>query len=175
MNPGKDPSRSAAPTGRQKKIATALAVATCSLLGMHHGPSAADAEPGDTLVDAGVLFFNEQGRVQDLSGTALIRHFLEGDRSVTLRVVYDALTGASANGAVPANRPQTFTSASGSKGYTTPSGETPLDTTFHDQRLAVDGTWNQPLGLTSHGSFGATFSTETDYLSTGVNARLSRD
>jgi hypothetical protein len=158
-----------------RTIAASLAMATCSLLRAETGPSVVAEEPRRWLFDTGVLYFGEQDRIQDLSASALIRRLFTGDRRLSLRLVYDTLTGASANGAVPANSPQTFTSASGGKAYTVQPGETPLDPTFMDVRVALDAGWDQPVGASSRAGFGLAVSSETDYLSTGLNARLSRD
>jgi len=150
-------------------------MATCSLLRAETGPSVVTEEPKRWLFDTGVLYFGEQDRIQDLSASAVIRRLFDGDRRLSLRLVYDTLTGSSANGAVPATTPQTFTSASGGKAYTVQPGETPLDPTFSDARIALDASWDQPLGTAWRAGYGLAVSSETDYLSTGLNARLSRD
>jgi hypothetical protein len=90
-------------------------------------------------------------------------------------VVADSLTGASPNGAVPTTTPQTFTSPSGEKTYTTPANETPLDPTFRDERFALSVEWARPLGRELRSVFQGHFSGEHDYKSMGLSATLARD
>jgi hypothetical protein len=100
---------------------------------------------------------------------------LGGGKSLRLKLVWDALTGASANGAVPAHRLQTFTRPSGRGSYTTRSDATPLDDTFRDNRFAGSAGWTLPLGRLTSATVGANASTETDYLSLGLSGGISRD
>jgi hypothetical protein len=71
--------------------------------------------------------------------------------------------------------PQTFTRPSGAGTYTIRPGDVPLDDTFLDTRVALTGTWTQPLGRLNTLSVGASFSTEYDYTHLGLNARFARD
>ena len=103
------------------------------------------------------------------------RHDFASERSAALKFVYDALTGASASGAVPASQIQTFTRPSGRGSYTVQPGETPLDDTFHDVRVAGSGTFSFPIDRLSRATVGLYGSTEYDYLSLGANTSLARD
>jgi hypothetical protein len=105
-----------------------------------------------------------------------------GDEHIlSLKWAADALTGASPNGAAPANVPQTFTSSSGGHeehGTTktvTPANKLPLDANFKDLRVAFGAAWSQPLAPDLKGNLGGNLSTEYDYTSTGVNLGLSKD
>ena len=71
--------------------------------------------------------------------------------------------------------PQTFTRPSGAGTYIIQPGDIPLDDTFLDTRVALTGTWTQPLGRLNTLSVGASFSTEYDYTHLGLNARVARD
>jgi len=51
----------------------------------------------------------------------------------------------------------------------------PLDDTFKDTRVAVSGSWQQPIGETSLINLGASASKEYDYMHLGLNARYARD
>lgn len=123
------------------------------------------------------------------------------ERVFGLNFEYATMSGGSPNGALPARKLQTFATASGVRlqnpdgspvTYTTPSGETvaqlrtltlyqiapgqqPIDPNFHEQRVAIDSSWSQPLGVANHGLLGVHISRELDYHSFGLNAGLSRD
>jgi hypothetical protein len=108
---------------------------------------------------------------------AVIESSKESDagEGYALRLAVDALTGASANGAAPANRVQTFTRPSGNSTYTVNPGETPLDPAFQDLRVAASGNWLHPLGRFNKSNLGVNLSYETDYLSLGLSGGISRD
>jgi hypothetical protein len=56
-----------------------------------------------------------------------------------------------------------------------PVGVLPLDDTFRDTRVAISGSWQQPIGETSLINVGASASKEYDYLHLGLNAKYARD
>lgn len=154
-------------------IRDTLATATCTLLGGISATQASESNPWE--VDTAFLYYAETDRVSVFEPVFNVRKELDDDEYINLRLVLDALTGASANGAIPTDTTQTFTSPSGENTYTTNANETPLDTTFSDTRGALDGSWEIPLmGLTKT-VWGASFSREFDYLSYGVSASLSQD
>lgn len=86
---------------------------------------------------------------------------------------------------------QTSTSASGGGGglgnvslctnpvvnqhYTVAPGQTPLDQSFHDQRVAFSGGYETALTNQSHLAVGAAASHETDFLSLSANGSLAWD
>jgi hypothetical protein len=151
-------------------IREGLAAATCALVGVGAGI----ARAGE--VESALLLYSEKDRVTVLEGTAKGRVLLGGSgRAVGFRVVADALTGASANGAVPSKHVQTFTSASGSSSYQSAAGRTPLNDTFEDKRLAGGVSLEQPLDRLTKGTFGLDFSWERDYRSAGLSSVFSRD
>lgn len=160
----------------KKPIGATLATATCGLLGALPAAPAAAQEVGKWEVNTSLLYYGESDdRVTDGSVMASIRRALDEDRSVSLSVTVDTLTGASPNGAVPANGVQTFTSASGGRSYDVAPGDQPLDPTFLDTRYAISGNWQQALGEASRWNIGFSGSDEYDYLHIGVNTRFEFD
>lgn len=160
----------------EKAFSTALASATCALLGTA-APAPVDAQE-DTGWDfnTSLLYYGEDGdRVQDLSFKSLSRLALVDDRVLTLGLTVDTLTGATPNGAIRQDGPQTFTRPSGVGSYEVPAGELPLDDTFKDTRVALTANWQQPVGEKGTVNVGASASKEYDYLHTGVNLRYAHD
>ncbi len=158
-----------AATSNDRGALRAALVSACGLLGVTG--SAARA----TEIRTAVLGYTEPDRVSALEMIGDVSHEFANGRTANFRLVYDALSGASANGAVPASTSQTFTSPSGEGTYVTPAGETPLDPSFRDTRVAVSGGGSTPLGRMSTLAAGLYMSTEHDYTSLGANASLSRD
>jgi len=156
-----------------------LTSAVCTLLGAVPAAQAAQAaeDAGKKWdIDAAVLYYQEaDNRVSAIEPVISLRRGFSGNRALNVKFTLDALTGATPNGATPTNVPQTFTRPSGSDSYVVQPGETPLDDTFKDTRLAVNGSWQQPVGRLSLLTLGGNFSKEYDFLSVGGNALLARD
>lgn len=161
---------------QKNSVALSLAAATCTLLGTTPSNSvSAQEEPGWDF-NTSLLYYGESDdRVQDASLNFLARRVFIDDKSLTLTLAVDSLTGASASGAIPLDTAQTFTSPSGKNTYTTAAGEHPLDDTFLDTRYAGSVSWQQPLGRLYNVSAGITASDEYDYTHIGANVGLSRD
>jgi len=158
------------------QIASQLAVATCSLLGITASSPVLAEEQPEWQFNTALLYYGEDGeRVQDLSLNILARRLFADDRILSIGLAVDALTGASPSGAVPQDEPQTFTRPSGDSVYSVAAGEFPLDDTFLDTRYALTASWQQPLGRDFAGTAGVSFSTEYDYTHVGANVALSRD
>ena len=165
-----------------KRIGGALAAAACGLLGVAAPARAPAAEPaqnsneGGWDVDTAFLYYGESdGRVQDASLNAIAVRDFGDERKLALDLGIDTLTGASPSGAIAADHPQTFTSPSGRGTYTTPAGDVPLDSSFHDTRFALNASWSQPLARLYTVNAGLGFSSEYDYQHVGANAGLTRD
>jgi hypothetical protein len=158
-------------------IKAALSLATGALLGTSVlTAGAAQAEEVDEWqFDSAFLLYSEVDRVTATEAIIAGTKVFENDEILSLKLTVDALTGASANGAVAQPKAQTFTRPSGNGQYVTPAGETPLDDTFHDTRVQLNGQWTQPLSENITGSVGGHFSKEYDYLSLGVNGNLAYD
>lgn len=160
----------------KKDISRTLAAATCTLLGsVTLSPLQAQEEPGWDFNTALLYYGEGDSRVQDISLNVLARRTLTDDRSLSLGLAVDSLTGATPSGALPMPVAQTFTSPSGDASYTVPAGEHPLDNTFLDTRVALTAAWQQPLGRLYNGTAGIGFSKEYDYTHFGANFGLSRD
>lgn len=147
----------------------AALVSACGLLGVTGATARA------TEVHTALLGYTEPNRVSAFEAVGDVNHEFDNGRSVNFRLVFDALSGASANGATPASFTQTFTSPSGNGSYRTSAGETPLDPSFRDTRVALSAGGSTPLGRLSTLAGGLYMSTEHDYSSLGINGSLSRD
>jgi hypothetical protein len=154
-------------------------------------------------IDSGLLYYKESlGRIQSYDAIVDLKKDFGDEQVLDARFAYDSLSGGSPNGAVPTHAAQTFATPSGttmqaSTGsgpvtyttasgrvvaqlakvtiYTTAAGQLPLDPNFHDQRVAADLGWSQPLGLNDHVSIGGHLSHEEDFLSAAGNLAFSHD
>jgi hypothetical protein len=159
-----------------KSISATLAAATCSLLGTSAPGPVQAAEDPDWKFNTAFLYYGEDNRrVQDFSLNVLATRNLVDDRVLSIGLGVDTLTGATPNGAIRQDVPQTFTRPSGNAAYTIRAGALPLDNTFLDTRVALNAGWEQPLGRLWKGSVGFTGSLEYDYAHLGLNGGLSRD
>ncbi|MEN8719464.1 MAG: DUF3570 domain-containing protein, partial [Oceanococcaceae bacterium] len=122
-----------------------------------------------------ILGYSETDRVTAIEPVIDVRRWFDDERVLSGKLVVDTLTGASATGAVPSDQPQTFTRPSGNGSYTTSPGETPLDDTFRDTRVALAFGWSQPLSRAFDGRIDLNVSNEYDYLSLGLSAQLGYD
>jgi hypothetical protein len=130
-----------------KSISAALAAATCSLLGSAAPAVVQAAEDPDWKFNTAILYYGEDNRrVEDFSLNILAQRNFVDDRVLSIGLGVDTLTGATPNGAIRLDVPQTFTRPSGNAVYTIPAGELPLDDTFRDTRAALNIGWEQPLG-----------------------------
>lgn len=152
-----------------------LGIATCSLLQI--AAPVVHAEDSGWDIDTAFLYYSEgDGRVSAFEPAIYAGRNIgdEGGR-VDLRLVIDTLTGATPNGAHASSVAQTFTTPSGKDTYEVKAGETPLDDTFLDTRVAVGADWTLPINRLSRVKLGLNASTEYDYTSLGLSASYSRD
>ncbi len=156
---------------KQKKIAGILSAATCTLLG---GPTQAAENGWD--VDSAVLFYAEDNnRIEAFEPVISATKDLGDDESLSMKLVVDSLTGASATGAVPSTMVQTFTRPSGKGTYTVDPNETPLDDTFKDTRVAFSMNWEKPVDRNNRRNLGFNVSREYDFTSISGNAQWQHD
>ncbi len=160
---------------KPKSIRGALATATCALLGTHFPQPAVASEPKNWEYDSALLYYSEKDRVTAVEPVINARGDLGNDQFINFKFVVDALSGASANGAVPSDKTQTFSGPSGQKSYSVAPNQTPLDPTFEDTRFAASVLWEKPASRKLKTLLGANFSTETDYTSLGVSATFTYD
>ena len=126
--------------------------------------------------ELGFLGYSEtKGRVQAIEPAIKLNAEFEGERIWSTKLVFDSLTGASPNGALNSNQPQTFTSPSGSASYTVNPGEQPLYNQFKDTRVNLVTSWAQPLSRLWKWNIGFNGSTEYDYLSLGLNTSVTKE
>ena len=124
---------------KPKFIRSALSIATSTMLASV-APVSHAASDSTWDVDSAILFYSETDRVTAVEPVVKVRKQIGDDEYVGVRIVADSLSGSSANGAIATNSAQTFTSPSGSS-YTSAAGETPLDPSFLDTRIALNGEW----------------------------------
>lgn len=158
------------------RLSSTLATATCALLGTTPAAPVRAQEIDRWDFETSLLYYGENDdRVQDASLALRAKRDFLDDRSLTLGLTVDALTGATPNGALSQPFAQTFTQPSGNGVFTTPANELPIDDTFRDTRVALTANWQQPLGRLYRLDIGASASDEYDYTHVGLNARLARD
>ena len=157
-----------------RNIKGKVSLATCSLLQI--AAPVTQAESSDWDIDTAFLYYSESdSRVQAAEPAIYAGRNIGDDNRIDLRLVVDVLTGATPNGAHASTVPQTFTTPSGSGSYTTAAGETPLDESFHDTRVAAGADWTISLDRLSKLILGINASTEYDYMSAGISAKYARD
>ena len=152
-----------------------LALATCTLL--QATGQTAHAEETEWAIDTALMVYSESdGRVTAIEPIIAGEKDLGDDRILNVKLVLDSLTGATPNGAHASSESQTFTNPSGNKSYTTNPGDTPLDDTFLDTRVALSADYQMPvLDESSRLILGGNLSKEYDYQSLGVSATFLRD
>lgn len=129
----------------------------------------------DWETDVAVLIYNETDRVSAFEPAISTKKTFDDESVLGFKLVFDALTGASANGAATAETLQTFTRPSGSGSYETSAGETPLDDTFRDTRVSFSASYEAPASRMDKVIYGANISNEYDFLSLGGSATFLRD
>jgi len=159
---------------KPKPIRRLLTAATSTLLASTAQQVVA-VEKTPWQVDSAFLYYSEKDRVTVYEPVVAVRKETGDDEFIGVRLVLDSMTGASPNGAIPTDSPQTFTAPSGASSYSIPAGETPLDTSFHDTRAAISAEWEVPLDERLKAVFGGNFSKEYDYTSLGLDATFSWD
>jgi hypothetical protein len=161
-----------------KKVTGTLAIAAASLLGhnVHAEENQAKLDVSEPWkFDTALMYYTEPDRVSALEAIVNMRKSYDDESTVSLKGVFDTLTGASANGAVPQSEVQTFTRPSGNGQFNVDEGEVPLDDTFRDTRVELDLAYSAFLSSDKRYDIGAHASREFDYQSVGFNAGLSLD
>ncbi len=158
--------------------------ASCALLsaGAARGQEANAAPPDSGLledwsVDSALAYYHEEGRIQAVEPVVDVSKTYADGQALNFNVTFDALSGASPNGALTSHSPQTFASPSGkaSHAYTTAPGDLPVDPHYQDDRMAVGGNWTVPFTRVDQVSVGAKLSDEHDFFSATVNASIAHD
>ena len=176
----------------KRNITGLLSVASCSLLGTN-----GQAQASEWDVDSALLIYHEIDRVQAIEPVVSMKKDLGDDEILSMKLVVDVLSGASANGAVPSTLAQTFTTPSGGGDdedddddddrfgyrdddedggtYTVAPNETPLDSTFEDTRISYSLNWDKPLDRNDRRNLGMNVSAENDFLSLSGNLLWQHD
>jgi len=164
-------------TAKTKNVRKLLQSATGCLLGAT-AVTGVQAQTNDEgwQTDIAVLAYSETDRVSAFEPAIAIKKTFDDESVVGFKLVFDALTGASANGATPSDSVQTFTRPSGKGSYTTANNETPLDDTFHDTRINFTAMYETPLeDRLDKVIWGANVSSEHDFISLGGSGTFMRD
>ena len=158
--------------------------ASCALLGAGAARSQerhlAPPDSGlleDWSVDSALAYYHEDGRIQAIEPVVDVTKVFADGQALNFNVTFDALSGASPNGALTSRMPQTFASPSGKPQhqYTTAPGQLPVDPDYSDDRIAVGGNWSVPFTQVDQVSLGGKLSAEDDFLSATVNASIAHD
>ena len=161
-----------------------LMAASCALLGAGAARSQqtnmAPPDSGlleDWSVDSALAYYHEDGRVQAIEPVVDVAKVFANGQAINFTATFDALSGASPNGALTSHTPQTFASPSGKPKheYTTAPGELPVDPNYHDERIALGGNWTAPLTRVDQITVGGKLSAEDDFYSATVNASIAHD
>jgi hypothetical protein len=161
-----------------------LMAASCALLsaGASRSQEASVASAGSGLfedwsVDSALAYYHEDGRVQAIEPVVNVSKVFANGESLNFNATFDALSGASPNGALPSHSPQTFTGPSGkaSHVYTIAPGQLPADPNYSDTRFAAGGSWTMPLTRVDQLSVGGKFSVEDDFVSATLDASIAHD
>jgi hypothetical protein len=164
-----------------------LMAASCALLsaGAARSQQANVAPAGSRLledwsVDSALAYYHEDGRIHAIEPVVDLSKIYANGQALNFNVTFDSLAGASPNGALTSHTPQTFaspsgTSLTGARTYTTAPGQLPVDPNYHDDRLAVGGSWTVPLTRVTRVSVGGKLSDEHDFFSATVNASIAHD
>jgi hypothetical protein len=154
-----------------KSIRNKLSLATCSLLTT--GNASAEAIENAWAVDSSYLYYSEQDRVtvNKLVGTA--KGYVSNKDTASIKVVFDAMSGATPTGAVKNSTP-TYTGASGGTGIS-PTGESAALSDFDDARAAVSVDWEHEHTRTLTVNYNGAFSVENDYRSFSASATANKE
>jgi hypothetical protein len=131
----------------------------------------------DWSVDSALAYYHEDGRIQAVEPVVDLAKVFADGQALNFNVTFDALSGASPNGALTSHNPQTFSSPSGKPvhQYTTAPGQLPADPNYHDDRIAVGGNWTVPFTRVDQVTVGGKLSAEDDFFSATVNASIAHD
>jgi hypothetical protein len=161
-----------------------LMAASCALLsaGAARSQQTNTAPPDSGLledwsVDSALAYYHEDGRIQAVEPVVDLAKVFANGQSLAFNATFDALSGASPNGALPSRVAQTFASPSGKAGhqYVVGPGQLPADPNYHDTRVAVGSDWTVPFTRVDQVTVGGKVSAEDDFFSATVNASIAHD
>ncbi len=172
-----------AATKKNRRIKTALSIASCSLLN-----AVAFAEPAfqvnevdnsildDTEFQASNMLYAEDQRVIINESVLIAKKELSDEEFIKATFTADIMSGPSPNGLPAIKNPEqadTFTSPSGT--IVTPRADQEQTFEFKDTRGAVNLEWQKPLSRLLKTTSGVSLSYEYDYMSLGISSAWSKD
>jgi Protein of unknown function (DUF3570) len=172
------------PAAKTASTRRRLMAASCALLSTgaarSQEASVAPTSSGlleDWSVDSALAYYHENGRVTAVEPVVNVSKVFADGESLNFNATFDALSGASPNGALPSRSSQTFTGPSGkaSHVYTIAPGQLPADPNYSDTRFAAGGDWTLPLTRVDNLSVGGKFSVEDDFVSVTADASIAHD
>lgn len=160
-------------SNNKASLRSKLSLATCTLL--QAASPAAQAQTGDWDIDTALLIYSEANRVSVFEPVISVKSEVNEDEYVKFKLVYDALTGSTPYGALPTDSVQTLTNPSGNSSYRAGPGELPLNDSFRDIRVAINGDWTIPMGRLKRITLGGNISSEYDFTSLGLSTSYMQD
>lgn len=122
------------------------------------------------------LHYSESDRISVSEPQIGVRRDFGNEQALTILATVDTISGATPLGTLPptlATAPNSITGPSG-RLVNPYVGKIPTSE-MSDTRLALSGTYEQPLSPTMHGVFGGQVAKEHDFLSMGLNGTFHRD
>jgi len=155
-----------------KSIRQRLGLTTCALLSQ--SANALEAVDNAWEIDSTILQYNEVDRISVTKAVATVKGIITDNDSVTLKTVYDTMSGATPSGTV-INKPGniSFTGASG--GGVATSGKVDSLAKFDDTRIALSLDWDHAASRQLSYLFNGAISVENDYRSFSVGTTLKRE
>ena len=131
----------------------------------------------DWVQEASLLYYGEgDDRVEDKSFKYKGTLTTEDENTLSVRIGWDSLTGASPSGGAPLSVAQAITSPSGSVSTVYPDNELVLDYGFEDERIDAGLSWDQGIiDKKTRANVGVSVSKESDYEHVGVSTGISRE
>ena len=155
-----------------KSIRQQLGLTTCALLSQ--SANALEAVDNAWEIDSTILHYSEVDRISVTKAVATVKGVISDEDSVTLKTVYDTMSGATPSGTVINKTGNiSFTGASG--GGVATNGKVDSLATFDDTRIALSLDWNHQASRELGYQFNGALSVENDYRSFSVGATLNRE
>ncbi len=155
-----------------KPIRKQLGLTTCALLSQ--SASALEAVDNAWEIDSTILHYSEVDRISVTKAVATVKGVISDDDSVTLKTVYDTMSGATPSGTVINKQGNiSFTGASG--GGVATSGKVDSLAKFSDTRIALSLDWDHAASRDLSYLFNGAISVENDYRSFSIGTTLKRE
>ena len=156
-------------------IASLLTLASCAVLAQSATAASGGSDDGSPKwkPQIAVMNYDEDDRVEVKQGMFKLQRVTD-DRTFSIKVDYDSVSGPSESGAAPQPFQQSFTSPSGRSDILVDSGELPYYTIASHQRRAISISDSVNLSSKNSVSYGARYTKEPTYIGRGINASFSR-